>query len=840
MFVSCSVWFITLQPTSFPSFPAIDVTDIGVNLTDPVFRGYHHGRRKHEDDLSAVLERSRAAGVKSMIITGGSLHESKKALELAKEHGLYATVGCHPTRSTEFEKYRGGPDAYLEGLDALIQVNLTGNGRVVAVGECGLDYDRTHFASPEVQRKHFRSQLSLAKKYNLPLFLHSRAAHADFVQILREEGFGEDGGRAIGGKGGVVHSFTGSIEECKEYMDMGFHVGVNGCSLKSEANLAAVKSILPAKIMLETDAPWCSMTSTQASKPLLDSLPPSLRSLYFPPSTRPENFVYGKPVKVVPSKSRGHERIACALRKATLESAPTSPCPTRSDASFNNSATFHIILYSYNNEVKFFVLDSGHRTDGPKPSIGDEPRFPMPLYRWSSLVQHHLVDRAAGLLGCVSVPQLLPNYVSQFVFSRKRYRIRPRSPLSSAAADTAPGVSILRPIKGLDTNLYENLESSFTQEYPNFELLLSMADENDQALLVIHELLEKYPNVNARVIVGEEIVGVNPKVNNLIRSYREAVHDILWVLDSNVTVTPGTLARSVDILNGPPPSAPAPRRRIALVHHVPFALAHQLTLGSRIEEAFLNTNHAKMYIAINTVAIDSCVMGKSNLYRRSDLERVDGSLKPHTETDSDALPGERGLAAFGRFLAEDNMIAGALWHELDLRHDLSCDVALNTIGNMSLSDYIWRRVRWIRVRKHMTLAATLVEPFTESVVMCAIASSCLRYLIRFPVWLFIPIHFVLWILVDLDVYASLAGYPLPASKRWGFLAAWAVREILALPIWLLAIFGDEVEWRGKKYQVLRNGEVRRAASGQGIAGWFKWGRTRKDMDHYERVELAQD
>lgn len=59
-------------------------------------------------------------------------------------------------------------------------------------------------------------QLSLAKKYHLPLFLHSRAAHADLVKILREEGFGEDGGRAHGGKSGVVHSFTGSIEEAKE------------------------------------------------------------------------------------------------------------------------------------------------------------------------------------------------------------------------------------------------------------------------------------------------------------------------------------------------------------------------------------------------------------------------------------------------------------------------------------------------------------------------------------------------------------------------------------------------------------------------------------------------
>ncbi|KAJ6621573.1 hypothetical protein B0H10DRAFT_1789430, partial [Mycena sp. CBHHK59/15] len=268
-----------------------------VNLTDPVFRGTHHGKKRHDDDLDAMLERARKAGVKSMIITGTSLRESQQALKLAKEHGFYCTIGCHPTRSSEFDKYKSGPDAYLLALDKLVASNLQGSGRAVAIGECGLDYDRTHFATPVVQQKHFRSQLSLAKKYHLPLFLHSRAAHADFVKILREEGFGEDGGRAVGGKGGVVHSFTGSVEEVIELMDMGFHISVNGCSLKTEENLKAAKAIRPDKILLETDAPWCSMTSTHASKQHLTSIPASLRELYFPPSTKPENFVYGQAVR---------------------------------------------------------------------------------------------------------------------------------------------------------------------------------------------------------------------------------------------------------------------------------------------------------------------------------------------------------------------------------------------------------------------------------------------------------------------------------------------------------------------------------------------------------------
>ncbi|KAL1749171.1 nucleotide-diphospho-sugar transferase [Schizophyllum fasciatum] len=428
-----------------------------------------------------------------------------------------------------------------------------------------------------------------------------------------------------------------------------------------------------------------------------------------------------------------------------------------------------------------------------------------------------------GVLGCVS--------------ARRRFRVRPRSPLASAPASSVPGVSILRPLKGLDTNLYENLESTFTQDYPNFELLLCVDSEHDQALTVVRDLLSKYPRVNAKILVGSSAdeVGINPKVNNLMKAYREATHDILWVIDSGVMADPGTLARAVDILE-PPPSK-IPKRRIGVVHHVPYAVSTEPRVGSRIEEAFLNTNHAKMYIAINTVAVDSCVVGKSCLYRRSDLERVNGSLRPIPNSDTDLRarqPGLCGLPAFGKFLAEDNMIASALWHELGLRHDLSCDVAKNMVGNMSLADYIWRRVRWIRVRKHMVFAATLIEPLTESLMLCIIACLSLsRFLGLHPFFTFF-LHYVPWIYVDLDVYASLAGHPLPPSLRWEFLAGWVAREVLAFPIYLLAIFGSEVEWRGHRYQVIKNGEVKRVTGEQRRRSWWRpWVDTR----HYERLEM---
>ena len=333
------------------------------------------------------------------------------------------------------------------------------------------------------------------------------------------------------------------------------------------------------------------------------------------------------------------------------------------------------------------------------------------------------------------------------------------------------------------------------------------------------------------------MVGVNPKVNNLIRPYREAKHDILWVLDSNVTISLGALARAVDILTTTPKSG----KKVALVHHVPFVTVHTPTLGAKVEEAFLNTTHAKMYIALNALALDSCVMGKSNLYRRSDVDRLDGSLKPHTGDPQNPYT-ERGLKVFGKYMAEDNIIASGIWHELGLRHDLSYDIAYNAIGDMSLKDYILRRVRWIRVRKHMVLSATLLEPWTESIALGAITALSLNCLFGTSHLLFLACHFSAWIIVDLDVYRSIGGHLPPQGSRTSFFVAWMIRELLTFPIWLYAVVGSQVTWRGKKYKMLRNGEVAPVISSadSGLDSILTWLRIRgrKSIDQYEPLPTS--
>lgn len=140
-------------------------------------------------------------------------------------------------------------------MDQQIEDN---KGKVVAIGEIGLDYDRLHFCEPDVQKKYFEKQLELADKYELPVFLHCRNAHDDLIAIIERN---KDKIR----RGGVVHTFDGTLAQAKKFISMGFHIGINGCSLKNDANLEVVKALPNDKILLETDAPWCEMRPTHAS-----------------------------------------------------------------------------------------------------------------------------------------------------------------------------------------------------------------------------------------------------------------------------------------------------------------------------------------------------------------------------------------------------------------------------------------------------------------------------------------------------------------------------------------------------------------------------------------------
>ncbi|KAI9805488.1 MAG: hypothetical protein M1825_000739 [Sarcosagium campestre] len=259
--------------SSNPSPSNLRYADVGINLTDPVYDGTYHGKKVHAGDLDQVIKRAVDVGCTKFMVTGSSLQESKHAVQLARDYPgqCYATVGVHPCSSNEFDAYPSGAKAMLREIEDLA-LSATQDGLAVAFGEIGLDYDRLSLCPKEFQLKYFELQLDVAARLQLPLFLHSRAASGDFERLLAAR-------LDALPKRGLVHSFTGTLDEMKRILSLGFHIGVNGCSMKTAENLEVVKEIPLDRLQVETDGPWCEMRPSHASAAYLADHAPALKSV---------------------------------------------------------------------------------------------------------------------------------------------------------------------------------------------------------------------------------------------------------------------------------------------------------------------------------------------------------------------------------------------------------------------------------------------------------------------------------------------------------------------------------------------------------------------------------
>lgn len=210
------------------------LVDIGANLGNKAFR----------EDLDHVLARALDAGVTEIVVTGTSVTGSRRAWEIAERRRersprLFATAGIHPHDASTY-----GPDARV----ALRE--LCARPEVVAVGECGLDFDR-NFSPPDAQRRCFEAQLELAAELRLPVFLHERSAHDDFAEILARHR--PHIPRA------VVHCFTGTAESLARYLELDLHIGITGwiCDERRGTHLRDLVPRIPKdRLMIETDAPY--------------------------------------------------------------------------------------------------------------------------------------------------------------------------------------------------------------------------------------------------------------------------------------------------------------------------------------------------------------------------------------------------------------------------------------------------------------------------------------------------------------------------------------------------------------------------------------------------------
>lgn len=191
------------------------------------------------DDLGAVLERARSAGVRRLLTVGTDPETSRAALALAgREPDIWASVGIHPHDA-------GGADG-----EALAEIErLAGAPRVVAVGEIGLDYFR-NLAPRDAQERAFRAQLRLARRLGKPVLIHCRNAHDDVLEILDEEGARE--------VGGIMHCFSGDVAIARRSVDLGFLVSLAGPVTYPHARaLPEVARFVPAdRLVIETDCPY--------------------------------------------------------------------------------------------------------------------------------------------------------------------------------------------------------------------------------------------------------------------------------------------------------------------------------------------------------------------------------------------------------------------------------------------------------------------------------------------------------------------------------------------------------------------------------------------------------
>jgi ceramide glucosyltransferase len=452
--------------------------------------------------------------------------------------------------------------------------------------------------------------------------------------------------------------------------------------------------------------------------------------------------------------------------------------------------------------------------------------------------------------------------------TRFRYYSSPGKTSVSEDASDCQHVTIIRPVKGKDPHLYECLASTFRQAYPasKIHVRFCVSSRDDPAFPTLQQLEHDFkPEYDVRIFVEDEDellqsgglqLGPNPKIRNMSRAYREARQDdgsphVIWVVDCNVWIGVQTLDRMLSKLVDN-----------KFVHQLPLVvdttdyadakgrkLSNESSWwsigGGRLEEMFMATSHPKFYTAINTVLIAPCIVGKSTMFRRFQL---------------DSLTNGEGIDHFSYNICEDHLIGDLLWKKevpeevngvKKLGKHAMCfgDLAIQPMAGVSVGEYWSRRVRWLRVRKFTVTLATLVEPGTESMLCSAYGAFAVTTLPFFnrhcevpQTWMAFALFWLLsvsiWCMMDRTLYKKLhsgesvlryEGLQVPEFAKprdtsrtrplltWLF--AWLGREILALPIWVWAFWGGTtVQWRGKSFWVGMDMRVHEIAGDRSSVG----------------------
>ncbi|MCI5596680.1 MAG: TatD family hydrolase [Lachnospiraceae bacterium] len=203
----------------------------------------HYDDEAFDEDREELLDRMKEAGIDYVVNVGANMASSRKTIELCEQYSfLYGAVGIHPSDAQEMND---------ETLKELHQ--MAGHDKIVAIGEIGLDY---YWPEPakEVQKKALEMQVALAKEVKLPIAIHSRDAARDTADMLSSLHAGDCGG--------VIHCFSYTKEMAREFLNMGFYIGIGGVvTFKNSRKLKEAVQYIPLdRLVLETDCPYLAPT----------------------------------------------------------------------------------------------------------------------------------------------------------------------------------------------------------------------------------------------------------------------------------------------------------------------------------------------------------------------------------------------------------------------------------------------------------------------------------------------------------------------------------------------------------------------------------------------------